>query len=76
MREALKYFHLNTVLLSENDHFSIRSLFVYTLRIRYLGKKGARAQILLGFFIPNNGLLVAKRWDLKALYTWGTSLVS
>ena len=28
MREALKYFHWNTVLLSENDDFPIRSLFV------------------------------------------------
>lgn len=50
-------------------------LFVHILRIRYLSKKGVRAQILLGFFIPHWGLLVAKRWALKALNTWRTSLV-
>jgi len=48
----------------------------YISEIRYLGNKGARARILLGFFIPHCGLSIAKRWGLKGLDTWVCSLVS
>lgn len=76
MREAWKSFHLSDVLFSENDYFVLRPCFVCILRIKYLENKGARGQqILLRFFIPHRGLPITKRWDLKALDTWGTSLV-
>jgi hypothetical protein len=70
VRKTWKNFHLNTLLFSKNDHFSFQSLFfVYILKIRYLGNKGAKARILLTFFIPDWGLSIAKRWDLKGLIT-------
>lgn len=40
--EALKNFHLNTLLFSKTDHFSFRCLFVCILEIRYLERE-ARA---------------------------------
>jgi len=65
-----------STVLQKWSFFISLPLFICILKIRYLGNKGARARILLGFFIPHWGLSIAKRWDLNGLNTWGSSLVS